>query len=67
MASAAPGAGTPVRPRGRRGAEIADPGCACDVPSHWYSLSTEKNPNWSQVYSSQPEIEECTMLLRRPR
>jgi len=33
------------------------PGCACDVPSHWYSLSTEQNPNWSMVYSPQPEIQ----------
>lgn len=32
------------------------PGCACDVPSHMYSLSFEKNPNWSQAYSPQPEI-----------
>ncbi|CAO3646797.1 unnamed protein product [Cunninghamella blakesleeana] len=31
-------------------------GCACDVPSHLYSLSFEKNPNWSQNYSPQPEI-----------
>ena len=32
------------------------PGCACDVPSHLYSLSFAPNPNWSRVYSSQPEI-----------
>ncbi|KAF8323891.1 FAD/NAD-P-binding domain-containing protein, partial [Clavulina sp. PMI_390] len=32
------------------------PGCACDVPSHWYSLSTDWNPEWSRQYSSQPEI-----------
>jgi cation diffusion facilitator CzcD-associated flavoprotein CzcO len=32
------------------------PGCACDVPSHLYSLSFAPNPNWSRLYSSQPEI-----------
>lgn len=33
-----------------------DSGCACDVPSHWYSLSTDTNPYWTEKYSSQPEI-----------
>ncbi|KAF7732364.1 hypothetical protein EC973_005260 [Apophysomyces ossiformis] len=32
------------------------PGCACDVPSHMYSLSFELNPDWPERYSSQPEI-----------
>jgi cation diffusion facilitator CzcD-associated flavoprotein CzcO len=32
------------------------PGCACDVPSHLYSLSFAPNPEWSQTYSPQPEI-----------
>ncbi|KZT37983.1 FAD/NAD(P)-binding domain-containing protein [Sistotremastrum suecicum HHB10207 ss-3] len=32
------------------------PGCACDVSSHWYSLSTEINPDWTQRYAQQPEI-----------
>jgi cation diffusion facilitator CzcD-associated flavoprotein CzcO len=32
------------------------PGCACDVPSNLYSISTAPNPNWSQAYSSQGEI-----------
>jgi cation diffusion facilitator CzcD-associated flavoprotein CzcO len=32
------------------------PGCACDVPSNLYSISTVPNPNWSQAYSSQSEI-----------
>ncbi|KAI9306520.1 hypothetical protein BJ944DRAFT_286947 [Cunninghamella echinulata] len=31
-------------------------GAACDVPSHLYSLSFEKNPNWTERYSKQPEI-----------
>ncbi|SCZ95827.1 BZ3500_MvSof-1268-A1-R1_Chr8-1g09824 [Microbotryum saponariae] len=33
------------------------PGCACDVPSHWYSLSTELNPDWTSKYSGQAEIQ----------
>ena len=32
------------------------PGCACDVPSHLYSLSFAPNPNWSRAYGRQPEI-----------
>ncbi len=32
------------------------PGCACDVPSHLYSFSFERNPDWSRKYSPQPEI-----------
>ncbi|KAG8689841.1 hypothetical protein FRC09_012238 [Ceratobasidium sp. 395] len=32
------------------------PGCACDVPSHWYSLSTEINPDWSALFVGQAEI-----------
>jgi glycine/D-amino acid oxidase-like deaminating enzyme len=32
------------------------PGCACDVPSHLYSISFAPNPDWSQTYSAQPEI-----------
>ncbi|GKU04504.1 4-hydroxyacetophenone monooxygenase protein [Fusarium langsethiae] len=33
------------------------PGCGCDVPSHLYSYSFDLNPNWSQEYALQPEIE----------
>lgn len=32
------------------------PGCACDVPSHMYSFSHERKPDWSRMYSGQPEI-----------
>ena len=32
------------------------PGAACDVRSHFYSFSFEPNPDWSRVYSPQPEI-----------
>lgn len=32
------------------------PGCACDVPSHMYSLSFAPNPDWSRSFSTQPEI-----------
>jgi cation diffusion facilitator CzcD-associated flavoprotein CzcO len=33
------------------------PGCACDVQSHLYSYSFALNPDWSRVFSPQPEIE----------
>ncbi len=32
------------------------PGCACDVPSPFYSFSFAPNPDWSRFYSPQPEI-----------
>ncbi|KAI5119485.1 hypothetical protein M0805_009509 [Coniferiporia weirii] len=32
------------------------PGCASDVAVHWYSLSTDPNPNWSMYRALQPEI-----------
>ncbi|WP_420472678.1 alpha/beta hydrolase fold domain-containing protein [Noviherbaspirillum sp. ST9] len=32
------------------------PGCACDVPSHMYSFSWERNPRWSRMFATQPEI-----------
>ena len=32
------------------------PGCACDVASHFYSLSFAPNPDWTDRYSRQPEI-----------
>ncbi len=32
------------------------PGCMCDVPSHLYSFSFAPNPEWSHVFSPQPEI-----------
>jgi len=32
------------------------PGAACDVPSHFYCFSFEPNPNWTRLYSPQPEI-----------
>jgi cation diffusion facilitator CzcD-associated flavoprotein CzcO len=33
------------------------PGAACDVPSQVYSFSFALNPDWSQTYSPQPEIQ----------
>ncbi|CAJ0551376.1 Ff.00g113060.m01.CDS01 [Fusarium sp. VM40] len=33
------------------------PGCGCDVPSHFYSYSFAPNPNWSEKYAMQPEIQ----------
>jgi cation diffusion facilitator CzcD-associated flavoprotein CzcO len=32
------------------------PGCACDVPSHLYSLSSEPNPEWQHRFSKQGQI-----------
>jgi cation diffusion facilitator CzcD-associated flavoprotein CzcO len=33
------------------------PGCRCDVPSNLYSFSFAPNPDWSETFSAQPEIE----------
>ncbi|MFB9355380.1 flavin-containing monooxygenase [Sneathiella chinensis] len=33
------------------------PGAACDVPSHFYCFSFAPNPDWSRIYSPQPEIQ----------
>src|SRR5215213_6862707 len=41
------------------------PGCACDVPSHLYSFSFAPNPDWSQTYSTQPEIRDYLLGLAR--
>ncbi|SPF47809.1 conserved hypothetical protein [Candidatus Sulfopaludibacter sp. SbA4] len=32
------------------------PGCACDIPSHLYSFSFDRNPDWSRMFAGQPEI-----------
>ena len=32
------------------------PGCACDVPSAFYSYSFNTNPEWSHTYAGQEEI-----------
>ncbi|KAJ3483527.1 hypothetical protein NLI96_g6249 [Meripilus lineatus] len=34
------------------------PGCASDVDTHWYSLSTDLNPYWKQSHVPQPELKE---------
>jgi len=34
------------------------PGCACDVPSHLYSLSFAQKADWSRTYPAQPELQE---------
>ncbi len=33
------------------------PGAACDVPSHLYSYSFERNPRWGRRFAIQPEIQ----------
>lgn len=35
----------------------AYPGCACDVPSHLYSLSWAPNPGWTRSFAPQAEIQ----------
>ncbi|HEX6390915.1 MAG TPA: NAD(P)/FAD-dependent oxidoreductase [Solirubrobacteraceae bacterium] len=32
------------------------PGCACDVPTHLYSYSFARNPDWSRLFPRQEEI-----------
>jgi cation diffusion facilitator CzcD-associated flavoprotein CzcO len=32
------------------------PGAACDVPSHLYSYSFARKPDWTKTYAEQPEI-----------
>ncbi|MQS08009.1 flavin-containing monooxygenase [Streptomyces alkaliphilus] len=32
------------------------PGCACDVPSHLYSFSFARRPDWPRSFSGQPHI-----------
>lgn len=32
------------------------PGCACDIPSHLYSYSFARKPDWSRAYAPQGEI-----------
>ena len=34
------------------------PGCRCDVPSPLYSFSFAPNPEWTELYSPQPEIKD---------
>jgi cation diffusion facilitator CzcD-associated flavoprotein CzcO len=43
------------------------PGCACDIPSHLYSFSFERNPAWSRMYAEQPEILEYLKAVARRR
>jgi cation diffusion facilitator CzcD-associated flavoprotein CzcO len=45
----------------------AYPGCACDVPSHLYSLSFAPNPNWSSTFSPQEEIWDYLRAVARRR
>jgi len=33
------------------------PGCACDIPSHFYSFSFELNPDWSCEYAPRQELQ----------
>ena len=41
------------------------PGCACDIPSHLYSLSFAPNPHWTHAFSGQPEIRDYLRRVAR--
>lgn len=41
------------------------PGCACDIPSHFYSFSFAPKYDWSRSFSPQPEILEYTKDVTR--
>jgi cation diffusion facilitator CzcD-associated flavoprotein CzcO len=41
------------------------PGCACDIPSHLYSLSFEPKADWSRMYPQQPEIQDYLQGVAR--
>src|SRR5882762_8536836 len=32
------------------------PGCACDIPSYFYSFSFEQNPRWTRMFAPWDEI-----------
>ncbi|KAF5392998.1 hypothetical protein D9757_001318 [Collybiopsis confluens] len=34
------------------------PGCSCDVPVHFYSLSTDLKPDWDHTHAYQPQIQQ---------
>lgn len=40
----------------------AYPGAECDVPSHLYSYSFEKNPHWSKMFGTQEEIQDYLLF-----
>jgi len=39
------------------------PGCACDVPSHLYSLSFAPNAHWTRPYPQQQEIQDYILRV----
>jgi cation diffusion facilitator CzcD-associated flavoprotein CzcO len=41
------------------------PGCRCDVPANLYSFSFAPNPDWSETFSAQPEIERYLQATAR--
>ncbi len=41
------------------------PGCRCDVVSNLYSFSFAPNPNWTETFSAQPEIERYLQATAR--
>ncbi|MDQ3571342.1 MAG: NAD(P)/FAD-dependent oxidoreductase [Actinomycetota bacterium] len=43
------------------------PGCACDIPTHLYSYSFERNPKWSRLFPRQEEILDYVRTTARKR
>lgn len=41
------------------------PGCSSDVGMHWYSLSTDLNPDWHYTHGYQPQIQSYWQGLSR--
>lgn len=39
-------------------------GSGCDTPIHYYSLSTDLNPDWTSTHAFQPEIEAYWVRLK---
>ncbi|KAF8555735.1 FAD/NAD(P)-binding domain-containing protein [Imleria badia] len=41
------------------------PGCSSDVEIHWYSPSSDLNPNWNKSHGLQPEIQDYWIGLAK--
>jgi cation diffusion facilitator CzcD-associated flavoprotein CzcO len=41
------------------------PGCACDIPSHFYSFSFALKPDWTTMYPGRDELHACKLTTIR--
>jgi cation diffusion facilitator CzcD-associated flavoprotein CzcO len=41
------------------------PGCACDIPAPLYSFSFAQNPDWRQLFATQPDIHDYLRRISR--